>query len=79
MRKAIVFIALVSCSLLLTTTVMAKGGNNETRGYFKLTADQIKWNNEAVEAQRKGDYAKAQHLMESVILLGETDVNWMQQ
>lgn len=78
MRKAIVFIALVSCSLLLTTTVMAKGGNNETRGYFKLTADQIKWNNEAVEAQRKGDYAKAQHLMESVILLGETDVNWMQ-
>lgn len=77
MRKTVVFMAILGCSLL-TSTALAKGGDNEPSGYFKLTAEQIKWNNEAVEAQKQGDYAKAQHLMESVILLGETDVNWMQ-
>lgn len=46
--------------------------------YVVLTKEQIALNNKAVEAQKAGELDKAQHFIESMILIQETDISWMQ-
>lgn len=58
--------------------VMTFSSTSWADNFVKLTEQQIELNNQAIEAQQEGDLLKAQKLIESMILLGETDVAWLQ-
>ena len=78
MRSKLVVTLIVFCCMGSISSVEGKTKPNNSEPFVKLTPEQIALNEKAIEAQKVGDYAKAQHFIESMILIQETDISWMQ-